>query len=107
MIGYKQAYTLGYENIVIVKLFIPEDAKITHVKEYGCTKDFYFCDKASVMSITSFDSRHRVKKARSMKDSGFIYEVGKEVSAKYGCSIGKQAGIYFFKTRKKAKGYEF
>jgi len=107
MIGYKQAYTLGYENIVIVKLFIPEDAKITRVKEYGCAKDFYFCDKASVISITSFDSRHRVKKARSMKDSGFIYEVGKEVSARYECSIGERAGIYFFKTRKQAKGYEF
>lgn len=107
MIGYKQAYTLGYENVVIVKLDIPDDAKIGHVRQYGCTKDFYLCDKAIVLSITSFDGKHRVKRARSMKDSGFIYTVGQEVRAEFDCSVGSQAGIYFFKTREKAVEYEY
>lgn len=44
MIGYKQARTLDYNNIVIVKLDIPDYAKIVHVKTYGCARDFYYCD---------------------------------------------------------------
>ena len=107
MIGWKQGYTIGYENVVIIKLEIPDDAKVVHVKQYGCTKDFYYCDKARVLSITSFDGKHRVRQARSMKDSGFIYTVGDEAYAVFDYGIGSQAGIYFFGTRKKAKDYEF
>ena len=107
MIGWKQGYTLGYENIVLIKLEIPDDAKVVHVKQYGTTKDFYYCDKASVKRITSFDGKHRVRWARSMKDGDFKYHVGEEVHARFDCGIGKQAGIYFFKTRKQAKEYEY
>ena len=107
MIGWKQAYTLGYENVVLVKLDIPDDAKVAHVRQYGCTKDFYYCDKAHVVSIKSLDGKHSVSKARSMKDSSFKYEVGKEINARYDCSIGSQAGIYFFRTKKQALEYQF
>ena len=110
MIGYKQAYTINHENIVLVKLDIPDELNIHHIKQYGDTKDFYYCNSARVISITSFDCRHRVKMARSMKDPSFIYEVGKVVVARSNDDIyalGNQKGIYFFKTRKQAKEYNF
>lgn len=107
MIGWKQAYTTDLCNIVLVKLEIPEDAKVKHVERYGETKDFYRCDKAKVLSITSVDGKHRVKRARSMKDTLFTYEVGKEVYAKKDPTYGREFGIHFFTEKQKAIDYIF
>ena len=107
MNGYKQAYTLDYNNVVIVELDIPDDAKVIHTKTYGLAKDLYRCDRARVVAITSFDGRHRVSEAISMKDGRFRYRVGEMAYAQKNESIGKRPGIYFFRTRQKAIDYEY
>lgn len=107
MKGWKQAYTAGYENLVIVELDIAEDAQIKHIKKYGFLKNFYTCDKATVASISSFDGLHHVDKAISLKALGFWYEIGKEVNAIKDESLGDRPGIYFFSTREDAVNYEF
>lgn len=108
MIGWKQAYTVGYENIVLVKLEIPDDAKVGHINKYGYTKDIYFADKAKVLSITSFDGKHRVREAISMKvGSDFKYRVGEMSVAKKEPDAGNRTGIYFFATKEQALKYQF
>ena len=106
MNGYKKAYTIDYNNVVIVKLDIPDEAKVIHTKAYGLTKDLYRCDRAKVVAITSLDGRHRVSEAVSMKDSHFRYRVGEMAYAQKNRSIGNRPGIYFFSTKQKAIDYE-
>lgn len=107
MTGWKQAYTLNYENIVLVKLDIPDDAKLRHVKKYGLTNDSYLCNRARVLSISSFDGKHRLKRARSLRDVNFFYEVGKVVVANKNKELGHHPGIHFFMTREQALAYTY
>jgi len=107
MIGWKQAYTSGYENLVIVELDIPQDAKVEYIGKYGDTDGIYLCDKATVLSVSSFDKKHSVNIARSLKDCHFKYKVGEEVRAEIDETLGDRSGIYFFKTREEAVKYEF
>ena len=107
MKGWKQAYTMGYENVVIVELDIPDDALLRHTERFGLAKDFYTCDKAKVASISSFDKKHFVTKARSLRSQKFVYTVGEEVYSKVENDIGDRPGIYFFKTREQAEKYEY
>lgn len=108
MIGWKQAYTVGYDNIVLVKLEIPDDAKVGHVDKYGDTEDIYYADKAKTLSITSFDGKHRVREAISMKVGGrFKYRIGEISVAKEERDFGNRPGIYFFATKEQALKYQF
>ena len=103
---YKQAYTIGFENLVIVELDVPEDAKVEYIGRYGDTENVYRCDKARVISISSFDGKHSVDIARSFHDIHFRYKVGEEVHANYNDYYGTKPGIYFFKSREEAVRYE-
>ena len=107
MKGWKQAYTVGFENLVIVELDIPEDAIVENIRQYGFTKDIYLTDKATVMSVSSFDDKYRVDIARSLRDPDFRYRVGEEIHSKINEDLGNNPGIYFFKTREEAVKYEY
>ena len=107
MKGWKQAYTRNYENLVIVELDIPQDASVKYIKKFGSTKNIYLSNKAIVSSISSFDNKHSVNTARSLRDSKFFYKVGDEVCAKDNRDIGRKPGIYFFKSREEAVKYEY
>lgn len=113
MIGWKQAYTMNLVTTVLVKLFIPRNARICRT-----ANGIYRCDKARVVAITSLDGEHSLQKARSLKDIDFFYEVGKVVEPNNSMSISfcdfcgdpakeKGPGIYFFKTKKEAIEYEY
>ena len=107
MTGWKQAYTLDRRCPVLVELAIPDDARLRHIPRYGSTRDIWTCDRAMVVSITSLDGRHTLRKAVSMKSPDFIYEVGKEAVAERDRGLGDTPGIYFFKTKEQTLEYEY
>lgn len=87
---------------VIVKLLIPEDAKRTSFTTLKCR-----ADKAVVLEIQDANgNKLNVKKARSMHDKSFVYEVGKTVTPKYKFNEARYeectSGIHFFVDREAA-----
>ena len=102
-IGWKKANDGDGKQEVIIKLFIPEDARRSSSTGRKCR-----CDKARVMSITSLDGRFQHKMAYSGYDSNFVYEVGEEVSVTdfYEDRFEEcAAGIHFFINREEAVRY--
>lgn len=108
-IGWKKAFVkleIG-ENIVrlpvIVKLFIPEDAKRSSATSEKCR-----CDKATVREIQNLDGLQKYMAAYSGRDCDFIYTVGETVTVPdfdenrwNECSTG----IHFFINRQSAVEY--
>ncbi|MCR5561114.1 MAG: DUF5758 domain-containing protein [Bacteroidales bacterium] len=112
MIAWKQAQTLDLENIVLVKLDIPSDARVCHIPKGRMQCDRYRCDKAMVLGITSLDGKHRVSRARSLRyDKDFvpvIYEVGKMAYPSSYCGNKRKPiapGLYFFWDKQQALEY--
>lgn len=102
-IGWKKANDGDGKQEVIIKLFIPEDARRSSSTGRKCR-----CDKSKVMSITSLDGRFQHKKAYSGYDPNFVYEVGEEVSVTdfYEDRFEEcAAGIHFFINREEAVRY--
>ncbi len=100
-IGFKKAY--GGCDFAIVELEIPAEAKRSSATTRKCR-----CDKARVISITSPDGVHELRRAFGIHDNDFIYEVGKTVTVDdfdedrwNECSTG----IHFFVTRDEAVRY--
>jgi hypothetical protein len=84
----------------IVELEILEDSKRSNATNRKCR-----CDKAKVLSITSFDGLQEFESTTSSYDSRFIYNVGEIVSVENfddnrwnECATG----IHFFITRQEA-----
>ena len=101
-IGYKKAIN-DYEEFVIVKLQITEDAKRSSATSRKCR-----CSKAKILSITSIDGKIKYDFAYSKHDPNFVYKVGETVEATdfdedrwNECSTG----IHFFVTRDEAVRY--
>jgi len=115
MIAWKQAYTVDGRNRVIVKLFIPDDAKVCYIpKGRHLQFDRCRCDRALVLDITSRDGFHRVERAMSMRMDDrcrhVYYEVGKvsRPSSYSGDSRRRFApGLYFFWDRQQALDYVY
>lgn len=115
MIAWKQAYTVDGRNQVIVKLFIPDDAKVCYIpKGRNLQFDRCRCDKALVLDITSRDGFHRVERAVSMHSDNHhrsvIYEVGRVArpSSYSGDNRRRFApGLYFFWDRQQALDYVY
>ena len=107
MIGWKQALTLGRQNIVIVELEIPDDAVVLEVKNIKTGKSYLTTDYAITKSIQSPDGKHSVDMAVSLKDGHTYYEVGEMTFMNFDSSIGRVAGIYFFLTRQEAVDYVY
>ena len=106
-IGFKKAYAIVETNklhqFVIVKLRIPDDAKRSSATTRKCR-----CNKAEVISITSFDGNAEFKEAFSIHDKTFKYKIGEIVSVDdfdedrwNECSTG----IHFFITREEAVNF--
>lgn len=80
-ICYKKAciYTKSYifpDDYKIVKLLVPENAK----RSSGTTRKCR-CSEALVLDILNFDGTEaNVDRVESMRDSSFVYEIGKTVS---------------------------
>lgn len=90
---------------MIVKLFIPEDAKRSSATTRKCR-----ASKAKVLSITNINGTENFDIAFSCYDHSFIYKVGKTIEIKdfdedrwNECG----AGIHHFITRKEAVDYNF
>jgi uncharacterized protein YjbI with pentapeptide repeats len=96
-IGFKKCYGK------IVKLEILANSKRSSATNRKCR-----CDKARVLSITSFDELQEFKDATSDYDNTFIYKVGETVSVndfddnRWNECAG---GIHFFITRQEAMRY--
>lgn len=112
MLAWKQAYTMDLENIVLVKLDIPDDARVCHVSKGEMQCDRYRCDKALVLEISSFDGKHHVHRARSLRNDAdnkpVIYEVGKMAYPNKFCGNKRKPfgeGLYFFYDRQQALDY--
>lgn len=106
-IGWKKAVVMIGEDLsywVIVKLFIPKDARRSSAFGRKCR-----CDKATVLSIERFREPGSLDViAHSIFDETFEYELGKEVSVdnfdedrSHECA----PGIHFFMTREEAVNY--
>ena len=107
MIGWKQAYNLRRTCIVLVKLEIPDGEKIVRVRKFGLTQNFYRCERARVLDITTLDGTEHGRKAVSLRDADFFYEVGKEVYARRDRFLGRHPGIHFFASKEEAQRYEY
>ena len=105
MIGWKQGYTLDRNYLVLIKLYIRDDAVI-NLKDTSSGEASY-CNKAKVLDITSHDGKVHIKIAVSMKDCSFKYYVGKTVTAQNDPGIGSEPGIYFFRTKQEAIDYVY
>lgn len=91
-------------NNLIVKLLITEDAKRSSATTRKCR-----CSEAKVLEILTTKGKKAVeRKAVSIKDENFVYEVGKTVFVKNFCEDRWEecaAGIYFFLTFDEAVRY--
>lgn len=103
-VGYKLAHTAN-GNDALVTLKIPPGARRSSGFGRECR-----ADEAIVLSIQSCDTLKNLKKAYSIRDSHFIYEVGKRVSVPYfdtnrfhDCT----AGIHHYMTEGDALGHSF
>ena len=96
--GFKKAY---WNNTpVIVELEISTEAKRSSATSRKCR-----CSKAKVLSITDFSGTAEFRKAVSIYDNNFIYEVGKTVIVDdYDDNRWNECstGIHFFITRNEA-----
>ena len=87
----------------IVELEVPADARRSSAAGRKCR-----CDKAVVKSIKSIDGKEEYTEALSDYNSGFRYEVGKEVSEPNFCEDRFREcapGIHFFINRQEAVNY--
>lgn len=110
-VGFKKAslYSLDEANKqdVIVELEIPADARRSSATGRKCR-----CDKAKVLSITTFDGVAVGMDAgtvRSKHDSSFVYEIGRIVTEPNFCEDRWEEcapGIHFFINRQEAVEYE-
>ena len=91
-------------NNLIVKLLITEDAKRSSATTRKCR-----CSEAKVLEILTTKGKKAVeRKAVSIKDENFVYEVGKTVFVKNFCEDRWEecaAGIHFFLTFDEAVRY--
>ena len=98
-VGFKRC-----SNNLIVKLLITEDAKRSSATTRKCR-----CSEAKVLEILTTKGKKAVKrKAVSIKDENFVYEVGKTVFVKNFCEDRWEecaAGIHFFLTFDEAVKY--
>ena len=98
-VGFKRC-----ENNLIVKLLITEEAKRSSATTRKCR-----CSEAKVLEIFTTERKKAfARKAASIKDENFIYEVGKTVSVNDFCEDRWQecaAGIHFFLTFDEAVRY--
>ena len=98
-VGFKRC-----ENNLIVKLLITEEAKRSSSTTRKCR-----CSEAKVIEILTTKKKIAVaRKATSLKDEKFIYEVGKTVSVNNFCEDRWRecaAGIHFFLTFDEAVRY--
>ena len=102
IIGYKQVI-VEENKIGIAKLLIPKDAKRSNSTSRKCR-----CDKAKVLSITSYVGCENYTIARSEYDTTFIYEVGKTIQVNnFDENRWNECapGIHFFLTREEAIDY--
>lgn len=104
-IAYKKVYCQlpEEEGAAIATLLIPEDAeRVAPVYSRKCR-----ASKAKVLSITTL-SGDDILKAHSIRNSSFVYEVGKTVVAdKFNKNVFVECsnGIHFFIRKKDAKRY--
>ena len=101
--AWKVCRTIGKDQKVIVKLYIPEDALRVSSTGRKCRTN-----KAFVEEIQDLEgNKLRNRKARSDYDKNFIYTVGKKVTTKFDenrfheCS----SGIHFFINKSEAINY--
>jgi hypothetical protein len=98
-IGWKKC-----QNGLIVKLFIPEDAKRSSGIGRKCR-----CDKAVVLEIQNTDgTKADVDIAFSLYNINFVYRVGETVTVDNFCEDRFQecaTGIHFFIDRQEAVNY--
>lgn len=105
-IAYKKAFINSKGNVdidVIVKLQILENAKRSSAGGNKCR-----ASAAKVLSISSINKKTYYKKAYSMFDTDFIYEVGKIVKvSNFNENRWEECseGIHHFLTRKEAEVY--
>lgn len=103
-IGWKKALSMdGIKTNVLIKLYIPADAKRLSATGKKCR-----CDRAKVLDITTLDGKHHFNEAMSLKDLHFIYKVGEYVIPDWfdpdrfdECS----SGIHFFINKQDAIDY--
>lgn len=96
------AYKKCYENRIVM-LLVPADAKRVSATNKCCR-----CNKAKVLTITSFDFKERYTWANSLVDENFIYRVGEYVypdrfTEDRWCD--STYGIHFWMTREDAIAY--
>lgn len=98
-VGFKRC-----SNNLIVKLLITEDAKRSSATTRKCR-----CSEAKVLEILTTKGKKAFKrKAVSIKDENFVYEVGKTVFVKNFCEDRWEecsTGIHFFLTFDEAVKY--
>ena len=99
-VGFKRC-----ANNLIVKLLITEEAKRNSATTRKCR-----CSEAKVLEIFTTKRKKAVaRKAVSIKDENFVYEVGKTVFVKDFCEDRWKecaAGIHFFLTFDEAVKYD-
>ena len=112
-IGWKIAYDAWGRGEVLVKLSIPDNARVCKTI-FGYSR----CDRAKVLEMTSRDGLHTTLQAVSLKDIGTVYVVGENVYSNNRISISDRdfnanprhrhgPGIYYFETKEQALNYEF
>lgn len=106
----KQVFKIKKDILVYKKLRDEKIATLKLVKgQTFQSEHFYKCrtDRAIVVEITNIDNTEEYQNGVSMRNSSFIYEVGKEVIAnRYDENIEECSnGIHFFLTREKAVEY--
>lgn len=73
-IGWKKASSIDDISYLLIKLYIPANAKRSSATGKKCR-----CDRAKVLDITTLDGKQHVDEAMSFQDPDFIYKVGEYV----------------------------
>ena len=97
-LGYKRCF-----NDSLVQLLIPADARRSSATGNSCR-----CDRAKVLSITTFDGSKKLPEAWSVVNEDFVYRVGEYVSAADFDEdrwMDSTTGIHFWMTREEAYSY--
>lgn len=102
-IGWKKARSIYNFEGVLIKLYIPANAKRSSATGKKCR-----CDRAKVLDITTLDGKQHIDKAMSFKDPDFIYKVGDYVipdrfDPDRFCECS--SGIHFFINKQDAINY--
>lgn len=102
----KEGAFIAYKKCVydrIVMLLIPADARRSSATMPTCR-----CDKAKVLTITSFDEKTSYTEAWSLVDENFVYRVGEwvyEPEFNEDRFMDSTRGIHFWMTRDEAMKY--